>query len=35
VRSANLDKWQEEWVGNMQLGNEEINKYWEGRPNDR
>jgi ribosomal protein L37AE/L43A len=28
VRSANLDKWQEEWLTNMLIGNSELNLYW-------
>lgn len=32
VRSANLDIWQNEWVNNMLIGNEEVNKYWESHP---
>jgi hypothetical protein len=29
----NLDQWKEEWVENMCIGNEELNKYWEGNSN--
>ena len=30
VKSTKLDLWQTEWVENMRIGNDEINKYWEG-----
>lgn len=29
VKSTKLDKWNRDWIQNMKLGNEEINKYWE------
>ncbi len=29
VKSANLDLWQQEWLENMVLGNDQINAYWE------
>jgi hypothetical protein len=32
VRSANLDLWEEGWYGNMVIGNEKLNAYWESNP---
>lgn len=29
VKSTKLDQWQKEWMECMQIGNKEINEYWE------